>query len=119
MVEVGFEKGRSCGVVFYHKDRDISWVVHEDDFVLCGLQEDLQWMKDLMQGWFEIKVRAILGQDLEDAKEVVILGRIVRWTTNGIEYEAVLNIDKWYWIILDLMISLGPFNNGERMMTAA
>jgi len=85
MVEVGFEKGDSCGVVFYPKEMDISFVVHGDDFALCGLDEDLQWIRDLMQGWFEIKVRAILGSDPMDDKEVVILGRIVRWTHHGIE----------------------------------
>ena len=37
---VGFTRGLSCGVVLYHKDRDISVVVHGDDFTLCGLEED-------------------------------------------------------------------------------
>eukprot|EP00973_Karenia_brevis_P026388 3640341-Karenia_brevis.AAC.1 len=32
-----------------------------------------------MESWFEIKVRAILGPEEQDDKEVVILGRIVRW----------------------------------------
>ena len=51
----------SCGVVFYHKERDISMAVHGDDFTLTGLEEDLFWMRDLMKSWFEIKVRAMLG----------------------------------------------------------
>ena len=41
-----------------------------------------------MKAWFEIKVRAILGPQDKDDKEVVILGRVVRWTDKGIEYEA-------------------------------
>ena len=41
-----------------------------------------------MEQGFEIKVRAILGMDDYDDKEVVILGRVVRWTKDGIEYEA-------------------------------
>eukprot|EP00973_Karenia_brevis_P080980 11233745-Karenia_brevis.AAC.1 len=41
-----------------------------------------------MEEWYEIKVRAILGPDKGDDKEVVILGRIVRWTEHGIEYQA-------------------------------
>ena len=41
-----------------------------------------------MASWFEIKVRAVLGMDPEDDKEVVILGRVVRWMERGIEYEA-------------------------------
>ena len=34
--EVGFERGRSCGVVFYHEGRDLSLAVHGDDFTFCG-----------------------------------------------------------------------------------
>eukprot|EP00973_Karenia_brevis_P076822 10668793-Karenia_brevis.AAC.1 len=41
-----------------------------------------------MKSWFEIKVRAVLGPEEGDDKEVTILGRSVRWTNEGIEYEA-------------------------------
>ena len=34
--EVGFVRGLSCGVVFYHEGRDISLAVHGDDFTFCG-----------------------------------------------------------------------------------
>ena len=40
------------------------------------------------KSWFEVKVRAMLGMDKRDDKEITILGRIVRWTSKGIEYEA-------------------------------
>jgi hypothetical protein len=85
---VGFVRGTSCGVIFYHKGRDLSVVVHGDDFTLCGLEEDLWWLKELVESWFEIKVRAVLGWEVGDDKEVVILGRVVRWTREGLEYEA-------------------------------
>ena len=39
LVGEGFVRGESCGVVFYHPDRDLSLVVHGDDFTFCG------WMK--------------------------------------------------------------------------
>ena len=29
---VGFERGESCGVVFYHPERDLSLAAHGDDF---------------------------------------------------------------------------------------
>ena len=45
-------------------------------------------VRERMESWFEIKVRAILGPGDKDDKEVVILGRRVRWTPKGIEYEA-------------------------------
>ena len=41
-----------------------------------------------MKSWFEIKVRRVLGPDLNDDKEVVIVGRTVRWKSWGIEWEA-------------------------------
>ncbi len=41
-----------------------------------------------MATWFEIKVRALLGPDEKDDKEVVILGRTVKWKSWGIEWEA-------------------------------
>ena len=85
---VGFARGDSCGVVFYHVERDLSVAVHGDDFTFCGLEEDLLWVRDLMASWFDIKIRAMLGIDEKDDKEVVILGRIVRITEQGIEYEA-------------------------------
>ena len=86
--DVGFVRGESCGVVFYHPGRDLSLAVHGDDFTFCGLEEDLFWIRDLMASWFDIKVRAILGPDKYDDKEVVILGRIVRYGSWGISYEA-------------------------------
>eukprot|EP00973_Karenia_brevis_P068393 9512646-Karenia_brevis.AAC.1 len=41
-----------------------------------------------MESWFEIEVRAVLGPEPKDDKEVTILGRIVRWKEEGIEYKA-------------------------------
>ena len=35
-----------------------------------------------------VEVRAIMGADGGNDKEVVILGLIVRWTNSGIEFEA-------------------------------
>eukprot|EP00973_Karenia_brevis_P002126 288127-Karenia_brevis.AAC.1 len=53
LTEVGFSRGISCGVVFYNKKRDLSLVVHGDDFTFCGIEEDLIWIKGLMKKWFE------------------------------------------------------------------
>eukprot|EP00973_Karenia_brevis_P001881 255607-Karenia_brevis.AAC.1 len=41
-----------------------------------------------MEEWYEIKIRAILVPDRGDDKEVVIFGRLVKWTEQGIEYQA-------------------------------
>ena len=85
---VGFKEGIACGEVFYHEERDLSLVVHGDDFTFCGMEVDLKWIRDLTKSRFEVKVRAMLGMDKRDDKKITILGRIVRWTRKGIEYEA-------------------------------
>ena len=59
-----------------------------DDFTFCGEGDDLDWITVKMKEWFEIKVRAVLGPEEKDDKEVVILGRTVRWRSWGIEWEA-------------------------------
>ena len=86
--ESGFVRGDACAVIFYHPERDLSCAVHGDDFTFCGEEADLQWITEKMSEWFEIKVRATLGPDEGDDKEVVILGRTVRWKSWGIEWEA-------------------------------
>ncbi len=63
-------------------------VVHGDDFTLCGVEEDLLVVQGWMKSWFDIKVRGILGGDPEDCKEISIWGRVVRWTLEGLEFEA-------------------------------
>ena len=88
LVKAGFVRGSACGVLFYHPSRDLQCVVHGDDFTLCGLEEDLDWITELIKTWFDIKVRATMGPDDKDDKEVVILGRTLRWKTWGIEWEA-------------------------------
>ena len=88
LVNCGFQRGQTCTVVFYNAERDISCVVHGDDFTFEGAGPDLLWIAGEMKNWFEIKVRALLGPEDGDDKHVVILGRHVRWTANGLEYEA-------------------------------
>ena len=61
---------------------------HGDDFSIVGFDWDLRWIIELMKTWFAIKVRAILGPESNDDKEVTILGRVVRWKSWGIECEA-------------------------------
>ena len=60
----------------------------EDDFAFCGGGPELLWITEKMQSWFEVKVRALLRPEDGDDKHAIILGRHVRWTAGGIEYEA-------------------------------
>eukprot|EP00973_Karenia_brevis_P082908 11496136-Karenia_brevis.AAC.2 len=65
---VGLSTGISCGVVFYHRERNISLAVHGDDFTCCGLDKNLRWARSHMESWYEIKVSAILGPQERDDK---------------------------------------------------
>ena len=86
--KAGSKRGVGCGVVFWHEVRDISLAVHGDDFTFCGLDEELKWIRALMETWFDIKVRGVLGPEAGDKKEITILGRKVVWGEGGITYEA-------------------------------
>ena len=45
-------------------------------------------MRSRMCGWYDVKVRGILGSEKRDEREIEILGRRLRWTGEGLEYEA-------------------------------
>ena len=41
-----------------------------------------------MKEWYDVKDRGIMGSAEEEIKEIVILGRLLRWKENWVEYEA-------------------------------
>ena len=41
-----------------------------------------------MRSWYDLKVRAVMGDDDDDDKEVTILNRTLRLTDGGLEYAA-------------------------------
>ena len=43
--EAGFERGSGSPVAFWHRDRDLSCVVHGDDFTFSGFDADLIWIE--------------------------------------------------------------------------
>ena len=63
-------------------------MVHGDDFMFRGNDEDLEWVTKVLAAKFVIKVRAVLGPEDEDQKDEVLLRRFVRWRSWGIEWEA-------------------------------
>ena len=66
-------------------------MAHGDDFITLGDDEALSEVEHVMSSHYTIKVRAILGAGRDNAKEVRILNRYVRWNSDGerswIEYE--------------------------------
>ena len=45
-------------------------------------------MRSEMSEWYDVKVRGILDSGKRDVREIQTLGESLRWTDEGLEYEA-------------------------------
>ena len=79
-----FLRGRSPPTAMLHEERGIRLVVWRDDFAFLGSDLDLEWATSVMTKRHEMKVRAILGPEHHDDKEVRILSRKARWEADRI-----------------------------------
>ena len=66
----GFTRGRSTPCVFFHRKRELLAMVHGDDFVSLGPEEQVRWFHSQMEDTYEVKVRAVLGPDDGDDNEI-------------------------------------------------
>ena len=87
-LRLGFAQGKSSPCVFYHAERDLRIVVHGDDITSAGDDEQLKWLQQELETEYALKLRALLGPDPTDDKEVRILNRVVTWSESGLTYEA-------------------------------
>ena len=62
--------------------------VHGGDFTSAGSKSNLDCFEQEMRKQYELTTQPRLGPGPEDAKEGIILNRIIRWTPEGLEYEA-------------------------------
>ena len=85
--QAGFVQGKHSACLFYHEGKDVAVMVHGDDFVAVGDPKHLAETEAILAKKYKIKVEK-LGPDDDDMKEVKILNKIVRITTEGIELEA-------------------------------
>ena len=74
--------------MFYHPTRELWCVVHGDDFVFTGFQEDLDFALGVMKKDYDIKSRGFPGPSKGDVKEIDILGRALKYTEAGITWQA-------------------------------
>ena len=75
-------------VSFVHRDKSIRCSVYGDDLTNVGPKRSLYWLKKELEKKYELTELARLGPGAEDAKEARVLNRIVRWCSDGLEYEA-------------------------------
>ena len=85
---IGFTTGAASPCCFYHKTRDISVVVHGDDFTALGTGADLDHYEQKLAEHFELKIRGRIGEGCAGPNEIRILNRCVKLTTEGLIYEA-------------------------------
>jgi len=87
--DIGFEVGKGSPCNFYHAQRKISMSVHGDDFTSTGPEQSLRWLDAQLRSAYEIKTK-YLGPDerLGHLQEVRVLNRVIRWSEDGITYEA-------------------------------
>ena len=52
LISIVFKQGTSSPCVFYHSVKDISTVVHGDDFTSLACESDLLWFKSQLQNRF-------------------------------------------------------------------
>lgn len=83
-----FQAGKASPCCFHRCSGGVSVLVHGDDFVFEAPASSLPAIVNALRTCWIIKIRATLGPDASDDKEVSILNRVVRWNTSGIEYEA-------------------------------
>ena len=88
LVKDGFRRLRTVPVVFVHEQRDLCGVVHGDDFVWVGLDDDLDWVLKILEGTYELKNRGRLGLDENDVRKIDMLGRIIEIDEDGITWRG-------------------------------
>ena len=76
----GFQRGRTASTIFYHPKTHVRVVVRGDDFKSAATDSELRKMRSRMYG--------ILSSGKRDVREIEMLGRSLRWTQEGLEYEA-------------------------------
>ena len=81
LAEAGFTQGRSNPCLFRNKDLDVSIMVHGDDFVAIGNEENLKTTRDVLENKYKIKIE-VLGNKKDQASEVRILDNVVGITND-------------------------------------
>ena len=71
-----------------HTEKNVSTTVHGDDFTRAGAKCDLDWLDKLMEAKYELRKGGRLGPGKEDAKEILVFNRVIRYTDTWLEYEA-------------------------------
>ena len=86
--QLKFRQGKATPCVFVHEKRQIVVSVHGDDFTAAGAKEELDWYEGEIQKHYEVTIQPRLGPGPEDSKEAIVLNRVIKWSKEGVSYEA-------------------------------
>ena len=86
LTEMGFTRGTASGNHYVDEAREIRGLVHGDDFVFVGFEDDVVALKAEMTRRYPC-VATMVGPDAGHEKVVKVLGREVRVTASGAEIE--------------------------------
>ena len=75
---IGFSRGRGHPCVFVHSGRQLWTMVHGDDFVTAGYDDDLCWLRGELEKQYELKTQMV-GVGGEAAQEGKGFNRVLRW----------------------------------------
>ena len=80
-------QGAASLCVVRHTQRQLVCSVR-GDFTVSGPCSSLDWFEAAMKNKYKLTVGGRLGPGPNNDKEISVLNRIIRWTPNGIQYEA-------------------------------
>ena len=88
--DAGFAVGRATSCAFYHPGRDVRIVVLGDDFVVEGEDEDLEWVRSVLEAKYIVKMRGIVGPEEKDKKciEIFLERGAVEWRNEELWWKA-------------------------------
>ena len=87
LVKRGFESLTTTQCVYINPTTSTIIVAHVDDFLCLGSKGGLRELLRDLQTEFECSGEG-LGPDVDEVKEIRFLGRYVRYTASGLEWEG-------------------------------
>ena len=88
MEKWGFLRGVASPCIFMHSTRRLMVIVHGDDFLCLGTDDDLSWLEGQVKSVYGYKVIGRIGSEPDDDKNLRVLNRMITWTEAGIELEG-------------------------------
>ena len=88
MQNIGFTQREAIPCIFVHEVRGIACSVHGDDLTSTRPKVALEWHEAQLKGKYELREDGRLGPGVDDAKELTVPNRVLRYTPDGFEYEA-------------------------------